>query len=146
MAEATQTYANHRQYIPIFHFVALPILLLNVIMRIVYAIMHMRARLVWWEIVVSVALLLFALATRNMAVTVQDRIIRLEETLRLQRVLPDDLRSRVGELTKSQLIALRFCGDEELAELTRSVLNGDVTARDDIKKRIKTWRPDHSRA
>jgi Family of unknown function (DUF6526) len=147
MAEATQSYANHRQYVPIFHFVTLPILLLNVIVRIVYAIMHLRARLVWWEIIVAIALLLLALATRAMVIAVQDRLIRLEETLRLQRVLPDDLRGRLGELSTGQLIALRFCGDEkELTDLTRSVLNGEVTSRNDIKKRIRTWRPDNARA
>jgi hypothetical protein len=147
MAEATQSYANHRQYVPIFHFITLPILLINVIIRIVYAVRHMGARLVWWEIVVAIALLLLALATRAMVVAVQDRVIRLEETLRLQRCLPDDLRGRIGELSAGQLIALRFCGDEkELTDLTRSVLNGEVTRRDEIKKRIKTWRSDNARA
>ncbi|HEY8133949.1 MAG TPA: DUF6526 family protein, partial [Thermoanaerobaculia bacterium] len=83
-----------------------------------------------------------AVATRNMATTAQDRIIRLEETLRLQRCLPADLRGRIGELTPGQLIGLRFCSDEEVAELTRAVLGGELRGREDIKKRIKTWRPD----
>jgi hypothetical protein len=82
-----------------------------------------------------------------MVLTVQDRLIRLEETLRLQRCLPDDLRGRVGELSRGQLIALRFCGDEaELAGLTRSVLGGQLTGSDDIKKSIKMWRTDTMRA
>ena len=82
-----------------------------------------------------------------MALAVQDRLIKLEETLRLQRCLPDDLRGRIGELTSGQLISLRFCGDEkELAGLTRSVLNGELKSRNDIKKSIRTWRPDTMRA
>jgi hypothetical protein len=147
MAEATQSYATHRRFYPIFHFVTIPLLVINLIIRIVYAFRHFGARLVWWEIVFALALVFLALATRTMILTVQSRLIRLEETLRLQRCLPDDLRARVGELSAGQLIALRFCGDEaELCALTRSVLNGELKGREEIKKSIKTWRPDTMRA
>jgi Family of unknown function (DUF6526) len=146
MAEATQSFATHRRFFPLFHFFAIPILTINVIIRVVYAWMHRGARLVWWEIVVALALLGLAFAARIMVLAVQDRLIKLEETLRLQRCLPDDLRGRVGELSSGQLIALRFCCDDELAGLTRSVLDGKLKSRDEIKKQIKTWRPDNQRA
>lgn len=147
MAEETQTYGSHRRYFPLFHFIAIPLLVINLVVRVIYAWMHRGARLVWWEIVVAVALLCVAFASRIMVLTVQDRLIKLEETLRLQRCLPDDLRSRIGELSSGQLISLRFCGDEaELCGLTRSVLNGELKSRNDIKKSIKTWRPDTMRA
>lgn len=147
MAEATQSYATHRRFYPLFHFVTIPLLVINLVIRIVYAIMHWGARLVWWEVVVAFALIGLAFAARVMVLTVQDRLIRLEESMRLQRCLPDDLRGRVGELSKGQLVALRFCGDEaELAGLTRSVLSGDLKGREEIKKSIKTWRPDTQRA
>jgi len=147
MADATQSFANHRRFFPLFHFIAIPLLFINLVIRVIYAWMHRGARLVWWEIVVAVALLCVAFASRIMVLAVQDRLIKLEETLRLQRCLPDDLRGRVGELTSGQLISLRFCGDEkELAGLTRSVLSGELKSRNDIKKSIKTWRPDTMRA
>ena len=147
MAEATQSYATHRRYFPLFHFFAIPLLVANLIVRIIYAWMHRGARLVWWEIVVALALLAVAFASRVMALTVQDRLIRLEETLRLQRCLPDDLRGRLGELSNGQLVSLRFCGDEgELAGLTRSILDGKLKTRNEIKQQIKTWRPDNQRA
>ena len=147
MAEAAQSYANHRRFYPIFHFVTIPLLVINLVVRIVYAFRHFGARLVWWDIVFALALVLLALATRAMILTVQNRLIRLEETLRLQRCLPDDLRGRIGELSHGQLIALRFCGDEaELCALTGSVLNGELKGREEIKKSIKTWRPDNMRA
>jgi hypothetical protein len=147
MAEATQSYATHRRFFPLYHFIAIPLLGINLIIRIVYAIMHRGARLVWWEIVFAFALLGLGLAVRVMVLTVQDRLIRLEETTRLQRCLPDDLRGRIGELSKSDLIALRFCGDEgELTGLTRSILDGKLKGREEIKKQIKTWRPDTNRA
>jgi hypothetical protein len=147
MAEATQSYATHRRFFPLYHFIGIPLLMVNLIVRIVYAVRHWGARLPLWEIVVAVALLCIAFASRIMVLAVQDRLIRLEVTLRLQGCLPDDLRSRIGELSGGQLIALRFCGDDaELAVLTRSVLNGEVKGREEIKKQIKTWRPDNMRA
>ena len=140
MAE-TQTYATHRRWVPHFHFFALPILGINVLVWLYVLIRHFS---VWnaWNVLVAGALLAFIVATRNMATTAQDRIIRLEETLRLQRCLPADLRGRIGELTTGQLVGLRFCSDEELPELTRAVLSGDLRGREDIKRRIKSWRPD----
>src|SRR6266545_4584131 len=111
-----QSYANHRRFYPLFHFIVVPLLLLNLIVRIVYAVRHAGAKLNWWEVVVAATLLGFAWAARTMVLTVQSRVIRLEERLRLQHVLPEELRGRVGELRTSQLIALRFCADEELPE------------------------------
>lgn len=146
MADATQSYATHRRFFPLFHFFAIPLLVINLIVRIIYAWMHRGARLVWWEVAVALALLAVAFASRIMVLTVQNRLIKLEETIRLQRCLPDDLRGRVGELSSGQLIALRFCCDDEVAGLTRSVLEGKLKGRDEIKKQIKTWRPDTMRA
>lgn len=137
-----QNYGSHRRYIPLFHFVVLPILALNLIARILYIWKAPGVKLYWWELVVAFALAALAFTVRTMATTLQDRIIRLEETLRLGRLLPDDLKGRVGELSTSQLIGLRFCSDGELAELTRVVLTEPVHKREDIKKRIKNWRSD----
>jgi len=141
-----QTYANHKRYLPLYHFIVVPLFALNLIARIVYAVRTPTSKLAWWEVVVAVALLLFVGAARLMALTVQNRVIRLEERLRLERVLPDDLRHRTGELRTSQLIALRFCADEELPEMCRAVLNGECRDADEIKRRVKSWRPDWLRA
>ena len=140
MAEI-QTYATHRRWIPYFHFFALPILGLNVLVQLYALIRHFSGWAIW-NVLVAAALAALVVATRNMATTAQDRIIRLEETLRLQRCLPADMRGRIGELTTGQLIGLRFCADDEVTELTRAVLGGELRGREDIKKRIKTWRPD----
>ncbi len=137
----TQNYATHRRFVPQFHFFAVPVLAINVIVQIVAAVRDLTPWHVW-NVVIALALLALAIATRTMATTAQDRIIRLEERLRLERCLTADLRGRIGELTTSQLIGLRFCGDEELPALTRAVLNGEVRGREEIKRRIRTWRPD----
>jgi hypothetical protein len=75
----------------------------------------------------------------------QDRVIRLEERGRLERVAPSDLRGRIGELTADQLIAIRFAPDDEVPELTRRALNGELKTQGDIKRAIKNWRADHLR-
>lgn len=137
----TQTYGTHRRFVPLFHFFALPVLGLNVLARI-YVLVRYFSRLAIWELIVALALAALAYTVRGMATTAQDRIIRLEERLRLERLLPADLRARIGELTASQLIGLRFCSDAELPDLTRAVLNAEVSGRNEIKQRIKSWRPD----
>jgi hypothetical protein len=91
---------------------------------------------------VAGALVIAIVLARSYALTVQNRVIRLEERMRLQRCLPEDLRARIDELKTSQLVAMRFCSDEELPEITREVLSGELRERDDIKKRISKWRPD----
>jgi hypothetical protein len=138
----SQSYASHRRFLPMYHFVLIPFLTVNFIVRIVYAVRHDGARLNWWEVVVAFMLIVFALLARYMALRVQDRVIALEETLRLGRCLPEDLRGRVGELRTSHLIALRFSDDTEVGDLARAVLNGEFSRAGDIKKRIKTWRPE----
>ena len=137
-----QSYATHRRFFPPYHFFVVPLLGVNLVVRIIYAFRHAGARLVWWEVVFAFVLLVFSVVARSMTLRVQDRVIALEESLRLQRCLPDDLRNRVGELRTRHLIALRFCDDAEVAGVTRAILNGEVDTPTDIKRRIKSWRPD----
>ena len=141
MAEP-QTHATHRRYYPLYHFVVLPLVALNVIVRIVYAVRHAGARMVWWEVLFAVALAIFAWTARSMALRVQDRLIVLEETIRLSSCVGEDIRHRVPELTPGQLIALRFCDNAEVDEVTRAVLAGELRGRENIKRRIRKWRPD----
>jgi hypothetical protein len=141
-----QSYANHKRYLPLYHFIVVPLFVLNFVVALVYAVRHPGAKMNWWQVVVAVALLLFVWAARLMALTVQNRVVRLEERLRLERLLPDDLRARAGELRTAQLIALRFCSDDELPAMCRAVLNGELKSPDEIKRNVKQWRPDWLRA
>ncbi|MHB8755457.1 MAG: DUF6526 family protein [Candidatus Acidiferrales bacterium] len=141
-----QTFANHSRVVPAFHMVALPILFLNIAYSI-YELAHtwfMFGALV--ALLVSIALLLVALYARMFALAVQDRVIRMEMRLRLEKLLPADLKPRIPEFTVSQLIALRFASDAELPDLARRVLDEKVKDRKTIKQMIKTWKPDHLRA
>ena len=95
----------------------------------------------WW-IVVSAALVGVTFLARTNALKVQDRIIRLEEKLRYQQLLPADLARQASSLLVGQIIALRFASDEELEGLVREVLGGRLTKPAEIKKAIKNWRGD----
>ena len=97
-----------------------------------------------WLLLVSAALLVHAGRMRSYATHLQDRVIRLEERLRLATILPEPLRSRISDLTDSQIIGLRFASDAELPALTQRALD-EKLSRSDIKKAVTDWRPDYSR-
>ena len=139
-----QNYASHRRFHPLFHFFAFPILAINLLLQLYNFFRHPLWQFGWSELVAA-ALVATVLLARYYSLRQQDRIIRLEERLRLQSLLPDDLRSRINELRTSQLIGLRFCSDEELPEAARAVLAGEVKSPEEIKRRVRNWRADHHR-
>ncbi len=143
MSDTSQTYANHGRFHPIFHFVLAPILLINLIVSIVWLVRHPTFASVWY-LVMAVALFIMGTLVRVNPMKVQDRVIRLEERLRLYALLPESQRARIPELTEDQLVGLRFAPDEELPALAQRALNEHLT-RKDIKKAIVNWRPDHWR-
>ncbi|HLW81984.1 MAG TPA: DUF6526 family protein [Candidatus Acidoferrales bacterium] len=141
-----QDFSNHARFVPAFHFVALPILLLNFVDQI-YRIVHLGFSLdTVTALLLAIALILVALYARLFALTVQDRVIRLEMRLRLEQILPAELRPRIPQFTVNQLVALRFASDAELPELTRRVLEEKMNDRKAIKQLIKTWKADYLRA
>lgn len=141
MADRSQSYASHRRFHALFHFIGIPIVAINLIVRIVQAARTPSLASIW-EVAVAAALVIAMFLARYYALTVQNRIIRLEERLRLERRLPEELRPRIDELRTSHLIALRFCSDDELPELTRQILAGELRSQNDIKRRIQNWRAD----
>ena len=143
MAE-TQTYANHTRWYPLFHFVVVPLLALNFLSHLVRLFMAPSWAMGFWTLL-SVTLILLALASRLMALTAQDRVIRLEERLRYREVLSAELAGRFDELRTAQIIALRFASDGELGGLVERTLNGEFAKSGDIKKAIKDWRGDYLR-
>ena len=141
----TQNFQNHTKLVPAFHFFVLPILLANFIWSVVRAIQHFTFGTVM-SVLVALALILLALTARIFSLTVQDRVIRLEMRLRMQQVLPQDLRSRIPDFTVGQLVSLRFASDAELPALARKVLDEKMTDRKAIKQLVREWQPDLLRA
>jgi hypothetical protein len=142
MAEnVPQSYANHTRFHPPFHFFLVPGGLLLLILTIINVVRRYHQLNAWILLLIGI---LFPVATfliRTNALRVQDRLIRLEERLRLYSLLSPELSSRVGELTESQLVALRFASDQELAPLVTKVLAAQMRQKD-IKQAIVTWRAD----
>ncbi len=138
-----QTFANHTRWDPLFHFFVLPVFFLLAIAGLVHFIWRpgLHSGLMF---VVAVALAIAVTKIRLNALRVQDRVIRLEERLRLASLLPEPLRSRIPELTVGQLVGLRFASDGEVAKLVERALS-EKLSREDIKKAIQTWRPDNLR-
>ena len=139
-----QTLANHRRFYPPFHFFLVPVLVANLVIAGRAAFAAPSFATAWGGLMAFALLLGFGLARRG-AIVVQDRLIRLEERLRLARLLPVELAARVDALTVRQLVGLRFASDEEVPELARRALAGELRDDEAIKRAIRTWRPDELR-
>ena len=145
MPSEKQVYRNHTRWFPLYHFVASPITGLYALWAIwtairvpgITEIVHAI-----WAVGIAVCLL----TARFMAVTVQNRVIRLEMRLRLREVLPAPLASRINELTVRQLIGLRFAGNAELPSLVARTLKGELADQKQIKQAVTDWQGDHLRA
>ncbi|HEX3928922.1 MAG TPA: DUF6526 family protein [Gemmatimonadales bacterium] len=142
---APQTFANHPRYVPLYHYVAVPILLINFVNAAVVLIKQPEWRTIL-GLLVAFALVVVAVCARTFANTVQDRVIRSEERERLLRLLPAELQHRVTDLDHRQLVALRFASDAELPSLARTVLEQGIAEPKTIKQMVTTWRADHLRA
>jgi hypothetical protein len=144
MAERVQTYKNHLRWLPAFHFFVLPVLLLNVLNEVRRAWRNPSEGALF-IVVVAVALFTLAFLSRTQALTVQDRVIRLEMRQRLAALLPREQHAAIAALSPRQCVALRFAGDAELPELVAVVVKGNIQEGKAIKKLIKNWTPDHAR-
>ena len=144
MAESTQNYKNHAKFVPMYHYVLTAILLFN-FGAMAYHAFEQPDMFHVWTVVMAAALIMIALFARVFALKAQDRVIRLEERLRMRELLPADLKGRIQEFTADQLIALRFSSDAELPELAATVLRDNIQARDTIKKMVRDWRADEQR-
>ena len=142
---AEQSYKRHARWLPAYHFFVIPVLLANVINAIRHVYLAPVLGMVF-QLLVAVALLMLGFLARIMALTVQDRVIRLEMRLRLRGLLPPDLLPRINDFTHRQLVAMRFASDDEMADLAREVLNGKLASSNEIKQRVRSWQADWLRA
>jgi hypothetical protein len=145
-----QTFANHTRLDRPFHFFVLPVFVIGLVLTLIHFFYHLREGDFrqnfhsFLLILLALALLTLMFKVRLYSLKVQDRVIRLEERLRLMQLLNEPLRSRIPELTEGQLCGLRFASDAEVAKLAERALN-EKLSRKDIKKAIQSWRPDYWR-
>jgi hypothetical protein len=140
---STQNLKSHGRLDPAYHFFLAWVFLANVIVALVYMVRHFDLTSVWL-FVLSAALFLQVFKLRSYPLKVQDRVIRLEERLRLQALAPAEWHAQIYRLTEGQLIALRFASDDEVVELAKQALEHNLTKKQ-IKERIRSWRPDEFR-
>jgi hypothetical protein len=138
-----QSLKNHGRLDPPYHFVLSIVLLANLIVTIVHLVRHPCFYSAWF-VVLSLAAIVAWIRLRTYPLKVQDRVIRLEERLRLQALAPEEWHSQIYRLTEDQLIGLRFAADDEVVELAKQALEHNLT-RKQIKERIKDWRADNWR-
>ncbi len=141
MAEQEQNFANHARFVPPYHYVAFPILLVNLLYRLYWLSGGFTFDAIL-DVLVGVALIIVALFARVFALGAQDRVIRLEMRLRMRELLPDDLQGRINDFTPTQMVGLRFASDAELPALARKVLDENIVKATPIKQAVKDWQPD----
>lgn len=140
----TQNYQNHTRFFPLVHFVLFPALLFNLIWQIVMLYNYPGWDRAEW-LFMALVFIAMNVAARLQALRAQDRVIRLEEKLRYNQLLPNDLAEKAANLKSNQMIALRFASDEELPELVQKTLNGEFNGQKEIKLAVKNWRGDFLR-
>jgi hypothetical protein len=141
-----QTFENHGKIVPIFHFFAIPVFVINFVWSLI-RLWHLGISFAGiFGVILAAALVVLVFEARLFALAVQDRVIRLEERLRYAQVLPADLQARTVELTINQIVSLRFACDAELPALAQKVLDEKLMERKAIKQLIKSWKPDYQRA
>lgn len=143
MSDGTQSLKNHAKVDPPFHFLTFGLYLANLGVAIASEVLHHDFWSLWY-LVVSILVIVPILRVRQYPLKVQDRVIRLEERLRLQALAPAQWHAQIYRLSEDQLIALRFASDDEVVELAKQALEHNLN-RKQIKERIRTWRADEWR-
>lgn len=143
MPVKTQSFKNHARWQPLYHFIATPIALLNLIIQVRHAYFY-GTRYAWWNVVFAVGFVALVLSARLMALAVQDRLIRLEMRLKLRELgVPD---ADIKRITVRQFVGLRFASDAELPGLVQRVLKGELVEQKAIKAAVTDWQADWQRA
>ena len=141
MSESTtQNLKNHGRIDPPYHMVLSAVLLVNLAIVITYTVMHFSIFSAWL-LIMSIAVFIPFAKLRTYPLKVQDRVIRLEERIRLQALAPAEWHAQIYRLSEDQMIGLRFAADDEVVELAKQALEGNLD-RKQIKERIKSWRAD----
>ena len=138
-----QSLKNHARFDPAFHFLIFGVFLANLVFAC-FHLYHHPSIGAGWYLALSLLVIVPILKLRQYPLKLQDRIIRLEERLRLQALAPAEWHAQIYLLSEDQLIALRFSGDDEVVGLAKQALEEKLN-RKQIKERIRSWRADNWR-
>lgn len=143
MPETSQSFASHAKMVPLYHYWTTLFLIVPMVYFAYVAVTAFSLGALMM-LVFAVGVILAAFFARTFPLGVQNRVIRLEERIRMER-LPEDLRGRIDEISTDHIIGLRFASDDELESLVRRVLEGELADRKSIKAAVRSWRADHQR-
>jgi len=143
MPDAPQSFEHHTRWDPAYHFFLVPVTVIT-FLWLIYNAYKTRTWFAYWEIIVGIAAIIAVFKIRTYALHVQDRLIGLEERLRLSSLVTPEFRPRINELSERQLVALRFASDAELPALANRALEEKLDPKA-IKAAIKNWRADDFR-
>ena len=143
MPGAPQSFEHHTRWDPAYHFFLVPVTVIT-FLWLIYNAYKTRTWFAYWEIIVGIAAIIAVFKIRTYALHVQDRLIGLEERLRLSSLVTPDFRPRINELKPNQLVALRFASDSEVQALAARAIAENLD-RKQIKATIKSWRADNFR-
>lgn len=144
MSREPQSYANHAKLVPLYHGLTFGLLVVNFGWA-AWQLFRGPSGASAVAFLLAVALIFLFFYARLFALGVQDRVIRLEERMRMERLFDGAMKARIGEFSTEQLVGLRFASDEELPGLARRVLDEGIADRKTIKQAVKNWRADHQR-
>lgn len=142
-----QNYKNHTRYFPLHHFLITPLTLIIMAWSLVNLFTLWETKEIsqaLYNILIAFVLLLLPVLARIYALKTQDRIIRLEMRQRYFELTGTSFLKMEKKLRMSQIIALRFAGDEELIPLMEKAIK-DKLKSNEIKKSIKNWQEDRRR-
>ena len=141
----TQDLKNHTRREPLYLSLVFA-LFVNLVLMIIRAVRHYRhnGHLILWPVVMAIVFILIVMMIRVYTLKVQDRVIRLEERLRLQSLASESELAELDSLTVRQYVSLRFASNPEVVELARRAVPENLTGKQ-IKENIKSWRADNHR-
>jgi len=139
-----QSAASHAKMVPLYHYVAFALIFIPTV-YFLYLVVTAFSVQALMTAAFGVGVIIATLFARLFPLGVQDRVIRLEERLRLGRVLPADMHGDIESIGTSILIGLRFAPDDELEDLVRRIQSGELADRKAVKMAVKNWRADHQR-
>lgn len=141
-----QDYANHVRYYTPHHFILYPLLLALLVISVVMMYKNENESLVWKLFAVSIAISgwISFMMRQHYALTVQNRVVRLEMRVRYFQLTGKRLDLLEDRLSFGQIAALRFSSDDELPVLLQKTLDENLSPKL-IKQQIRNWNPDHMR-
>ncbi len=144
MSSVPQNLENHAKFVPLYHFVSFGLIAVYTLWSLYVAVTAFSVGALM-SLFLGVGIVFVFFFSRLFPLGVQDRVIRLEERVRLERLLGSERHDAIYGMDTELLIGLRFASDGEVADLFNAIVSEGISDRAEVKKRVKNWRTDNQR-